>query len=235
MIRSIYGIYFIACIGHYIEVVNEQLSLLSQSGLLRKSKRLICFICKYTDEAQVALTPLFSPFRNIIIIPTTENLYERFAIENFRYQISDRYYYMYYIHTKGVSHPKNTKRFPITEMVRQNLNYFIIMKHHLCLYWLDSGYDAVGVALSQYPTVHFSGNFWWTKSEHVLRLPLKISNKYLAPEMFVCSIPNGKYISICQLTNNKPYNVLSRWSNEQIIERSTTKLIQNIFCKNMQY
>lgn len=111
--------------------------------------------------------------------------------------------------------------------VRKNLDYFILEKYRLCLYWLERGYDVVGVALSLYPTLHFSGNFWWSKSKHLDKLPTQIRRTYYAPEMYVCSQPNGKYISICQMTNQKSNEQLRKISDYDILLQSTSVPLQN--------
>ena len=51
-------------------------------------------------------------------------------------------------------------------------------------------YDCVGINLRFYPNIHFSGNFWWSKSEHIKQLK-QIDNNYLSPEMFICSKINS--------------------------------------------
>jgi hypothetical protein len=163
----------------------------------------------------------------IKFIVAKENLFERFALLNFRHYVDKKVpYYMYYFHTKGVSRSIKDIQFHET---RKNLDYFILEKHEICAYWLDNGYDAVGTALSLFPTLHFSGNFWWAKSSHIDNLPKEIRPTYYAPEMYICSNPNGKYISICQHTNSRPKDVLSKITDENIIKQSTTIPLYNTF------
>lgn len=228
----IYGVYYICCIGEYKQIVKEQLTLLQQSGLLSKTQILYCFICQYNPDIIDILHPFQSKLK---IISTTENLYEKYALENFRNYIPSSmiFYYMYYFHTKGVS------RDPIKHKVfhdrRQNLDFFILKNYEVCIFWLDNRYDAVGTSLSLYPSLHFSGNFWWTTSQHLDRLPKTLRHTYYAPEMYICSYPEGKYISVCQSTNNKKlkdYNILSK---EDILRQSTDTPIKNIACKNMHF
>jgi hypothetical protein len=47
---------------------------------------------------------------------------------------------------------------------------------------------------------NFSGNFWWSKSENMKNLN-DVNDNYLAPEMYICSQENGKFISLSQKTN----------------------------------
>jgi hypothetical protein len=209
--------------------MEEQLQSLKKSGLLEKTTELLCFICKF----EIQVMKILKPYKNKIkFIVTDENLYERFALQNFRHYIQQKEpYYMYYFHTKGVSHNIKETNF---HNIRRNLDYFILEKHEICLYWLDHGYDVVGTALSLYPALHFSGNFWWVKSEHLDRLPASIRNTYYAPEMYICSHPNGKYISICQHTNHGMLSLLRRITDENILKQSTTTPIQNVYSKHMK-
>lgn len=230
MKRNIYGVYFICCKGDYKKIIEEQLNSIKKSGLLEKTTELLCFICEFDIEVM----KLFKPFKTKIkFITTKENLYEKFALQNFRYYINKKQpYYIYYFHTKGVSHSIQEKQFHET---RRNLDYFILEKHDICTWWMDHGYDAVGTSLSLYPTIHFSGNFWWAKSEHLDQLPKEINPTYYAPEMYVCSHSNGRYISICQHTNTHSLVELCKITDADIIRQSTTIPIDNIRDKDMQY
>jgi len=225
----IYGVYFICCIGNYKTIVAEQLATIRRSGLFAKTNMIFCFICEYTDEIMPVLQPYMSKLK---IISTTENLYEKFAIENFREQIptSSQTYYLFYFHTKGVSRDADKKK--VYHERRKNLDYFVLEKHEICIFWLDHNYDAVGVSLSLYPLLHFSGNFWWAKSSHLDKLPVKLKHGgYLAPEMHICGIPNGRYISICQSTNSGNVRDFLRLTNHDILRESTCLPIQNVIAK----
>lgn len=191
--RPIYGVYFICCVGNYVEVVKEQLSLLESSGLFAKTKKLICYICEYKIEQFLnkEFNEMFDPFRSKIDFVITDlNLYEKYAINNYKTKIQDEYYYMYYFHTKGV-----TK----TDMIRyqhqrQMLNFYTITKHELCLELLKH-YDVVGAVLYKIPKRHFAGNFWWTTSENTNKLT-QVGDGYLAPEMYICGSPSSKCIGL---------------------------------------
>ena len=227
---KIYGVYFICCIGNYKEIVAEQMSTLHRSGLFRKADTIFCFICLYDEEILSILEPYLPKLR---IISTSENLYERFALDHFREHIpSTGPYSLFYFHTKGVSRDVDT----IFHQQRKNLDYFILERHEVCLFWLDKNYDAVGTALSLYPTMHFSGNFWWAKSSHLDRLPpTVVTDGYLAPEMYVCSFPGGKYISVCQTTNTQSITDFMGLTNTDILKQSTCVPILNRACRTMTF
>lgn len=227
---TIYGVYFICCIGDYKEIVAEQMATLRRSGLLRRAEVIYCFICLYNEEIMEVLEPYLSKLR---IISTPENLYERFALDNFRAHIpSTGPYYLFYFHTKGVSRDVHSAQ--VFHERRRNLDFFILERHEVCLFWLDRGYDAVGTAMSLYPSLHFSGNFWWARSSHLDRLPPQVvSPGYLAPEMYVCGFSGGKYISVCQTTNDQPHSEYVGMTNVDILKQSTRMPILNRACRRL--
>jgi len=226
----IYGVYFICCIGNYLDIVAEQMSTLERSGLFRKTERIFCFICLYSDD----ILPILEPYMSkLTIISTAQNLYERFALDNFRAHVPrGSQYYLFYFHTKGVT--RDVENMNIFHERRKNLDYFILERHEVCLFWLDRNYDAVGTAMSLYPALHFSGNFWWARSTHLDRLPpTVVSASYLAPEMYVCGFPGGKYISVCQSTNDLPNTTYLGMTNVDIFKQSTCMPIINPACKRL--
>lgn len=228
----IYGVYYICCIGNYLQIVKEQLESLTRSGLWKRTNKLVCFICQYKHE----IMDLFQPFLSKLqIISTSENKYEKYALENFRSYMPppSTLYYLYYFHTKGVS--RDLEKEKIYHERRRNLDFFILEQYEICLFWLDRQYDAVGTALSLYPAVHFSGNFWWTTSRHLSRLSPTLRDTYYAPEMYICSDPDGKYISLCQTTNTDKVEKYRLLSKEEILRQSTTFPIKNRMCRNMKF
>ena len=226
----IYGVYFICCLGNYQEIVAEQMATLHRSGLFRRANMILCFICLYNDDIMPILEPYMSKLK---IISTAENLFERFALDNFRVHIPTAGpYCLFYFHTKGVT--RDVEKMHIFHERRKNLDYFILERYEVCLFWLHRGYDAVGTALSLYPALHFSGNFWWARSTHLDRLsPTVVSPGYLAPEMYVCSFPGGKYISVCQSTNDVPNSTYLGMTNVDILKQSTCMPIINPACRRL--
>lgn len=169
--------------------------------MLNLTEKLIIFITKYNKD-DVNLNNLLNKFNknnNFIIVTSSENLYEKFAINNYKNYINDAEYYVYYFHTKGLSHAHDNLSH-IFNSRRQILNYYTLEKYHVNLKLLET-YDAVGCSLSLYPKKHFSGNFWWSKSSHVATLE-NINDKYLSAEMYILDKENVKYISLANDTND---------------------------------
>ena len=71
-----------------------------------------------------------------------------------------------YLHTKNVGKEINLC---IEDQIEYML-HFNVTKWQDCLKNLIE-HDTCGVDLRDVPTLHYSGNFWWTKSSHVVKLP----------------------------------------------------------------
>jgi hypothetical protein len=187
--------------NNYLDVVNEQLSVL-EKGLLNLTEKLIIFITKYNKD-DVNLNNLLNKFnknKNFIIVTSPENLYEKFAINNYKNYIAHNQYHVYYFHTKGLSHAYDDDLSHIFNSRRQILNYYTLERYRINLKLLET-YDAVGCSLSLYPKKHFSGNFWWSKSSHVNTLQ-NINDNYLSPEMYILDRSNVNCISLANDTND---------------------------------
>jgi len=116
-----------------------------------------------------------------------------------------------YLHTKGVTKPNVQQIVDWTNL----MSYFNINKWQDRLKELEE-YDCTGVNFFGNPEdikldpstwgygkapQHYSGNFWWSKSSHIKKLPNPISwmptedySKWrMLCEMWLCQLPNGKY------------------------------------------
>jgi ABC-type Fe3+/spermidine/putrescine transport system ATPase subunit len=221
--KNIYGVYFICCINNYLEVVQEQIEILNK-GLFQKTKKLIIFITQYKDEDILMINNILNilNYNKIIIIKTSENLYEKFAINNYKKYIKDKNYLLYYFHTKGLKQ-KNDPLINIFSSRRKILNFYTLEKYEINIKLLET-YDAVGCALHLYPKKHFSGNFWWSKHNYLKKL-YTINDKYLSPEMYILSNKDCKYISLANDINDILFeNYLFR-NDDEIINKTTNNFI----------
>jgi len=217
--RPIYGVYFISCIGNYLDIVKEQLEYFTNTELYKKTSKIICVICCYSDYDYPLQSMLYNldHLHIMQLVSTPDNLYEKYAVNNYKKYIPENTdkYYIYYFHTKGVTRGDNEYFINI----RQNL-LFYLCQYEITLKLLRY-FDAVGCDLSMFPKKHFSGNFWWSKSEHVETLE-NVGDGYLAPEMYICSNGNNKYMSLCQFAKTDKYAETILKSRENIIKQITS-------------
>jgi hypothetical protein len=216
--RKIYGVYFICCIGDYLNIVNEQVNSLIASDLYSVTDNIICFISNIENTIDNECIKLLKKFDKIVIVSTHENTFERFAINNFKKYTDKSPYYVYYIHSKSVS--RNEKCY---KDWRHLCDYFTINKWRLSVELLNY-YDCVGTNLKNFPKKHYSGNYWWSKSEHVNKLN-DINNGYLSPEMYICSEYKTNQVSIFQSNVNHGE---TNFDSHLYININDDKLIDNI-------
>jgi len=74
-----------------------------------------------------------------------------------------------YLHTKGISYPKSDPKYiHSTDWINMML-YFLVNNSYNCLTLLDTN-DTVGCNYNKNPSPHFSGNFWWAKTNYLAQL-----------------------------------------------------------------
>ena len=74
-------------------------------------------------------------------------------------------YYLFYLHTKGVTQPIQS-----VDDWRECMLYWNVERWRECVAKLDAGFDAVGINHMSGPLRHFQGNFWWTRAPFVRKL-----------------------------------------------------------------
>ena len=175
-------IYFhICCKNNWKEVISKLLSDIKESGLYDKVTKIRCMIL----ADKLDLTLLIDPKIQLIGISPNYSLYEQATINKLYEDCVKEDFKVLYIHSKGIRH--NGKNPGVIDWVKY-LTYFNIYKHEQCIELLDK-YDAVGVNLNGDPVLHYSGNFWWSKSEHIRKLGKCPYVTYNSPEFWVTSVP----------------------------------------------
>jgi hypothetical protein len=177
----------VCCINNWKEIFKKLLLDIKLSGLHDKVKKIRCNILTSNKND---LYMFYSDKIEIIGISSDINLYEQSTI-NLLYEHSiHEDFDVLYIHTKGVKH--NNSNPNVTDWV-DYLSYFNIYKHDTCISHLKE-YDAVGVNLIGNP-IHFSGNFWWSKSSYIKTLKKCEYICYNSSEFWITGF-NGRYLSL---------------------------------------
>jgi hypothetical protein len=92
--------------------------------------------------------------------------------------------YFLYNHSKGIT---SFERYLKTYNFDCFINYYywkeylvwgVIDEWKQCINSLDSNFDVAGTNYMTEPEPHYSGNFWWTKSSHVKKLPDPITDQW---------------------------------------------------------
>ncbi len=143
--------------------IQEYIQSFERTGLLEAAKQI--FIC---TVGQAPLT--YVPTHSKIVIRNVSNNLEDFEVPTqqalWEYAEEHPTAKILYLHTKGVGKNENQC---IEDWV-QYMCYFCIDKWPEAVEKLDT-YDTTGVDLLQEPTLHYSGNFWWTRASYMQTLP----------------------------------------------------------------
>jgi hypothetical protein len=126
--------------------------------------------------------------------------------------------YFLYMHAKGVTsyerHLRSSKfeEFKNYFYWRKFLEWGVVENWQQCIQLLEDN-DIVSCNFAPWPMKHFSGNYWWSKSEYIKKLAdirdddwwksqqdqfeiMKSLTWRLRDEMWVCSLPDCKYYSL---------------------------------------
>jgi len=125
------------------------------------------------------------------------NIFERATLLHMKENsLTDESCNYWYVHTKGITHFNKPTEKQVLDWINLLL-YWNIDNWKLAVNSLNNeNYDTYGCNMTD-PEInpHYSGNFWWAKSEHIKRLPSTISNGSTDPEFWICLIkPNFKNI-----------------------------------------
>jgi hypothetical protein len=193
-----YGVYHIYCTNDWKNIFECQLDLLKTSRILNRINKLFITINYTLDSDLDYIKNKISDLNIEIIYSDKKNEFEFPALDFIKSLCDNEECYIFYFHTKGSSICESTKHYYTAAMYRDNpkigedntielkhlkdcvndwreyMEYFTIQNFEKCLEALNE-YDACGVNLTTQPMKHFSGNFWWSKSSHIKKLP-KISS-----------------------------------------------------------
>lgn len=173
-------IYWHICqLQHWKEIVEEQFSILVSSGLLSLCNNVyIGFLGNNVYDISF-LTNRSSKIKLFAFSSYKEHC-ERLTLNAMRRQVikSNRESKIFYLHSKGVTRDTNDNSI---KLWREIMQYFLIEHHELCIKFLNEC-DTIGINVVNLGTLNhriddenhcmfYSGNFWWSRSEHIRNLP----------------------------------------------------------------
>jgi hypothetical protein len=194
MINKIY--YHSYCVNDCLEKFNHTYSKIIDSNLIKDVSSINVVVCG----------PDYHSFSKSIKNYDKVNIYfsesdtSEDATLNFLWKDSFKdNFNCLYLHSKGVTHGKNEC---ILSWVNY-MEYFCIYKYKDCLSALNN-FNTVGVNLQHTPQDHYSGNFWWAKSDYIRKLIKPIdfktplfNNRYKC-EYWICSSDNKNFCELHQ-------------------------------------
>jgi predicted O-methyltransferase YrrM len=163
--RPIRGFATICCLGEYRAITAELIDAVMDARLYDRMESLELAVLG-SDADQEAVLELIRPFEKLRIRYRSSDVteYEFPALGLLQDTCSTWSGQVFYMHTKGVSHPRvdQHSRYWRALMVDR------VLRNHVECTRLLADHDTVGTNWWQ---DHYSGNFWWARSEHIERLP----------------------------------------------------------------
>ena len=183
-------IYFhICCINNWISIVDQLYTNIKKSGLYDIVDEIRCGVLGNCD---LSIELFNDPKVKIVAQSLDIGLYETISVNKLHEDALSEDFYALYIHSKGVRY--NGTRPNVIDWVNF-LTYFNIYKHKECIELLKNTCECVGVNLVAVPTVHYSGNFWWSKSSYIKTLKPCYYDNYNAPEFWITS-GSGHFVTL---------------------------------------
>jgi hypothetical protein len=190
--RKIHVFWHVWLHGKWRPIVAEQIVLLRASGLYDAADSITVSVCGSLSE-QALFEEFLKAARKVVIgnRGTDPLKYEFPALQMAWDQASSTpkgtSYDVCYFHSKGVRYENDQ-----ASQWRDILNHGVINRWQTHVKALNDGFAVSGQnylpASKTYPS-HFSGNFWWARSEHIASLPsparLNQTDRYNA-EWWVC-------------------------------------------------
>lgn len=167
-------------LGDGYNIFLNQYARLKKSNIYDNIKKIyICLLGKYEDKIKQDI----NKDKNIEILHLNEDVkyYEFLTINKIKEFVdnNEEKYNILYFHNKGTRNAGNKS---VTESWREMMEYFLIDNGTHCINSLDY-YDTIGCNIlnkneelisniSNKHCYHYSGNFWWSKSEHIKTLDI---------------------------------------------------------------
>jgi len=196
----------ICCFNNWKDIVYTFLEKMVLSELYSVVSEVRCVVLGNCDVSDIIQK---YPKVRIVFQSDDTSFYERKILQLLHEHSQHDNFYVLYLHTKGIKYNGNNKK--INDWV-EYMTYFNVCQFRNMLKLLKYN-DVVGVNLEDKPEhpIHFSGNFWWSKSRYIRTLDTKYlyewwknpkyATKYFnvtdynSPEFWITG-GNGNYASI---------------------------------------
>lgn len=183
----------VATISRWRDILIDMLMTMKLSGLLSLDADLVIGVVGNAEEVKQLIFATEGRFipgtGQVQIIPLSTDV-QRWEIPSMNYlrefaltqgKLGKRVNVLY-VHTKGAFGHGDPA---VVWQWRKRLEHMLVFNFKTCLHLLDRGFDTVGVnAVNMFVEEHefkmkvnpehawhYSGNFWWTTSSHLARLP----------------------------------------------------------------
>ena len=216
----------ICAIENWESILDELINIIKKSGLYKKIDKIHLGILGNIEKEiinskiDVYENENEKNLFNILYINHNIHSYEIPTINEIKLFCQDKTseIYILYLHTKGVRRAGNDD---VTKSWINMMSYFLIENYEYCIKNLIK-YDTIGNNIvndfctndkssfvNNDHTLHYSGNFWWSKKSYINNLPFlnNDDNRYKAENWILSKYPQTKIGILFQdNTNTHPYH-----------------------------
>ena len=171
----IVGFYHTPDLPGWNEVMSDQLTKMSESGLLDRIDEL--HVCMNGNPSSfITAQETLAEYKNVVFIPVSDTTDRgEYPTLNYLKDFCDKHteeFYVMYTHLKGLSKLGD----PYRNDWRQYMDYWQIERWEDNVAALDRNYETTGINFNDHPArihdiwPHYSGNFWWARASYVRRL-----------------------------------------------------------------
>ena len=194
-------------------IISSQIIQIIKSGLYAKCEH-IFYGCS-CDNCEEELKIFLKNYKKISKLPPQPNyVHENMTINHllkFSKQQRENVHILY-LHSKGVTGRSVHQNYWRDYMMNYNINMW-----EVCVNLLNNNYNTVGVNYNNifisYNTPHYSGNFWWGRSDYIKKLDYidesNFNNRYLAESKILDKKEKNKHINLSsEIWLSMPYSGL---------------------------
>ena len=180
--------------NNWKSIISNQIMQIIKSGLYAQCEK-IFYGCS-CNNCEEELENLLRNYKKINKLPSQpryvhENITINKVIEFSKQQHKN--VHILYLHSKGVTGTSNQQNYWRDYMMNYNVNMWKV-----CVNLLNNNYNTVGVNLLS--KNHYSGNFWWSRSDYIKKLDYidknNIRNRLMAEFKILSKIEENKHISL---------------------------------------
>lgn len=154
---------------------SKKIDLMKSVGLWDAASEIIC--CLHYDETSVSDmkeyigedTRVRYNYSSASIKPFGEQ-YTNLLLKK-EIDVSTEPFYIFRVHNKSLNH-YNTPNWENNKIIADEMDHHNIVRWQDCVAKLNEGYEAVGTNWVKQPWPHFKGNYWWTTSDYIKRVPI---------------------------------------------------------------
>ncbi len=181
-ICPVYVFYHIYCGSNdWKGIVDEQLQMMKISGLWSEMDKLFVTIIGSDSDIADVMAMLAGTNFEVVYSSDDGSCFEFPCLIKMRQLAKSEKFYALYFHTKGASYSRIRHdwsscnyEWKLVQVARwRNLmNYYCLYKWNMAINALSDNYEAYGILQRDMPKPHFSGNFWWARSELISNTPV---------------------------------------------------------------